>query len=244
MKNIYKYFRSVRIELKIILAISFSIYLLIELVLRNFPPLFSNASSMADLISNLCASYISAFIFYFVVVHAKSEKDKENIYEYIGHEVYSIITNGHLFIQPLMQLSDPKARFYYPSSEELGLLLSSVNKYDTNAPISFENGEKGNWIDWFEFLKRGILENINEILAFNHMSDSELIKLIQRIKNCMFFTQYNLLYEDGFGITLSVLHTQIHYFLNNLQQLEDYADEHLKEYKYITGEFMGRKSNV
>jgi len=244
MKILYKYFKSTRSELKMILMISFCIYLIIELILRKYPPIFSNASVIADLFSNLCISYISAFIFYFIVVHIKEEKDKENIYEYIGHEVHSIITSGHLFIQPLMKLGNPQASFRYLNNEELTLLLSSVNKYDTTAPISFENGEKGNWIDWFEYLRRKTLENTSEILAFNHTADSVLIKLVQRIKNSMFFAQFNLLYEDTFGTDLGALNTQIQFYLNNLEQLETYANEHLKEYKYHTGKFVGSTNNA
>lgn len=239
MSKLAKYFSSVRKSLRYLLLLSFFSYFIIELVLRNYPPLFLNASVVADFCSRLFVSYISAFIFYFIVVHIKSERDKENINEYTGHEVYSIITSGHLFIQPLMQVEEKKVRFKYMEEQELWDLFSSINRFEKIAPLSFKSGENADWIAWFEYLKESIERSINEIMINNHILDSELIKLIMRIKECPLFKQFYLLYDESWGTDLTPINKQMLFFLTNLKRLEEYANLHLKEYKYLTGEFMG-----
>ncbi|MBQ0721421.1 MAG: hypothetical protein KBT88_00150 [Gammaproteobacteria bacterium] len=239
MSELAKYFVSVRKSLRYLLLLSVVAYFIIEMVLRNYPPLFLNASVVADFFSRLFVSYISAFIFYFIVVHIKSERDKENINEYAGHEVHSIITSGHLFIQPLMQVKVKKARFKYMEEQELWELFSSIDRFEKIAPLSYENGDKADWIAWFEHLKESIERSINEIMVNNHLLDSELIKLIMRIKECPLFKQFYLLYDENWGKDLTPINKQMLFFLTNLKRLEEYADLHLKEYKYLSGEFMG-----
>ena len=127
MKQLYQYFRKVRKELKLLLLLAIAAYFIIELLLRNYPPIFHNASKVGDFFSKLSVAYISAFIFYFIVIHIKSEKDKENINEFVGHKVYQIVTCGHLLIKPLQQKFDKNATFKYMDSGDLSTLLSAID---------------------------------------------------------------------------------------------------------------------
>ncbi len=115
LKELYKNFKTVRRELLTLLGLSLTVYFLIEFFLIDIPQLFSGGYKLGQFVGKICQSYISAFIFYFIVVHLKSEKDKRNINEYVGQKVYDILTSAHLFIQPL-----------HPSFRDLGtgLLVS------------------------------------------------------------------------------------------------------------------------
>ena len=192
--KLYQYFLKTRKDLKILLLIALATYFLIELVLNNYSELFLGANKFGEFFSKISTSYISAFIFYFIVVHIKNEKDKENINEYVGHKVYSIITSAHLIITPFLRKTEPKAHFKYLNSSELNKLLSSINRLDKEAPF-ISNGEHTNWIEWLEYLKKSKLKSIKEIYArYNHV-DTKLIKILTRIENSLYITQFDFLYS-------------------------------------------------
>lgn len=239
MRQLYTYFLKVRLDLKILLALAIITYFLIELLFNNYSELFNGASKIGHFFSELSISYISAFVFYFIVVHIKNEKDKYNINEFVGHEVYSIITKAHLLIQPLQQKFDKNATFKYMEPVELQQLLVSINRTANEAPYII-NERKANWIEWYEYLKEGSKKNISNILIrYNHL-DSRLIKLLTRIENSLFFLQFNLLYDIQHDNSLAVYQFQIQTYLSLVKELEAYADKNFKQYQYINSNFIGK----
>ena len=243
MKQLYHYFVKVRTDLKILLAISIVTFFIIELWLNYIPAIFNGADKVGEFFSRLSTSYIAAFIFYFLVVHIKNLKDKENINEFVGHKVYAIITSAHLLIQPLMQKFDPKARFKNLDSQELSQLLRSVDKTTNEAPFSIK-GEKANWLQWYEYLKESTESNLSHILLrYNHL-DSQLIKFLTRVENSLFFTQWNLLYNLTVDKTFGSYRFQIQSYLNLIEELKQYADKNFKEHEHITSDFIGKRGHL
>lgn len=240
MKKIFKYFLTVNRSLLFGLVGALFIYFLIELVLNNYSELFPGAHTVGQLFSILSISYIASFIFYFIVVHIKSEEDKENINEYVGYKVYSIITSAHLFIQPLQQTKDKKAKFEDLDLANLKTLLRSINRNSKDAPYII-NDQNATWLQWFEYLKESTQSNIKEIFVrYNHL-DSKLIRLVTRIENSMFFYQWDLLYNFQYDSTFGIYELQIKSYLTHIKELEEYAEKHFKKHQYTTHEFMGTK---
>lgn len=240
--KLFKYFKNVRKDLKQILFLAFSLYFSIEFIFNNYAEIFTNADKVGQLISKLSISYISAFIFYFVVVHIKSENDKENINEYLGYKVYSIITSAHLIIQPMLQKFDNKARFEYLDNEKLSNLLTSINRADKEAPLRFKDeNENANWMEWLAYLKESTEKSLSEIyVRYTHM-DSKLIKILTRIENSLYISQFDLLLNFEYDKTFTLYDLQIRTYLKHIKDLEDYADKNFKKFKYRNGEFVGTK---
>lgn len=239
MKSIYRYFLKVRRELKILLLISIAGYFFIEIFLSNYGEIFPGSEKVGVFFSRLSTAYISAFIFYFIVVHIKTERDKHNVNEFVGHEVYGIITAGHLLIQPFMEKKDKSARFEYLSTGDLSSLLRSIDRQASEAPYSI-NGKPGTWLQWYEHLKRQIeVHQKNILIRYSHL-DSRLIKLLTRLEQSLFLAQWEKLYDFSYDRTFGTYYIQIKFFLDHLRELEKYADENLKQYQYLTGDFVGR----
>lgn len=240
MKKLYIYFLSARRDLKILLFISILTYFTIEFFLMRYDELFVGAYKIGQFISKLSISYISAFIFYFIVVHIKTQKDKENVNEWVGHKAYSIITDAHLFIQPLMQIDNKKARFEDLKEEDLSKLLYSINRNARQAPYK-NNGEDATWLEWYEYLKKSTEDSIKEVLVRYPHLDSEFIKILSRIENSLFFFQWNLLYNFDFEKTFGIYELQIKTYLRLINDLQEYSDSNFKDFQYRTSEFMGIK---
>ncbi|NVO11749.1 MAG: hypothetical protein HXX16_17450 [Bacteroidales bacterium] len=238
MRKLYKYFITARKDLKWLLLLSIVIYFTIEVVLIRYDELFTGASKIGQFFSKLSISYISAFIFYFIVVHIKSQKDKENIYEWVGHKAYSIITSAHLFIQPLMQINDKKAKFEDLKEKDLSKLLKSIDRTAKQAPYLI-NGENATWLEWYEYLRKSTEDSIKEILVrYSHL-DSEFIKILSRIENSLFFYQWNLLYNFEYDKTFGIYEVQIQTYLKLIDDLQIYADSNFKKFQFRTSEFVG-----
>jgi hypothetical protein len=240
MKKLFKYLLTTRTDLKILLSIAICTYFIIELLLKRYNELFDGGYEIGQFFSNLSISYISAFIFYFIVVHIKSQKDKENVNEWVGHKVYSIITSAHLFIQPLQQLENKKARYEELKESDLSKLLRSVVRTAPQAPYII-NDNRASWLEWYEYLKKSTEKSIKEIFVRYLHLDTELIKLLSRIENSLFFYQWDLLYSLEHDVTFGIYEFQIKTYMKLIKELEEYADNNFKEFKYRTSEFIGNK---
>ncbi len=101
MKRYSRYFRTMRTELQVLLCLALLTIFLIEFVLSLIPELFHGGAALGTIISRICLSYVSSYIFYFFVVHSKSQRDKENIYGYIAKKSDSIVGDAKSLIASL-----------------------------------------------------------------------------------------------------------------------------------------------
>ena len=162
--------------------------------------------------------------------------------EFVGHEIYSIITNAHLLIKPLQKINGNSESLVDLEGDKLGELLRSIDRLDKKAPYIINN-ENSSWLIWYEHLKDSTQITIKNILSRYFHLDSELIKLVTRIENSLFFLQWNMLYDFDRDKTFGVYEIQIRTYLNLIKDLEDYAEENLKKNQYIRSEYIGFKKN-
>lgn len=238
MKSFFEALRSVRKDLSVLLLISVSVHLSIVLYLVHIPELFPGAYELGQFVSKVTISYISGFIFYFIVVHLKSVKDKAQVNEYIGHEVYGIITSGHLLIQPLMQKSEGKATFRYLDKMELNELLSQIDPLAKESPLS-RGDERATWVEWYAFEIQSTQEHLVNIFQRFPYLDAELIKILSGIQHSLLIKQFDFLMSNAKGSSMAIYELQIHMYMTLLKELEAYAEKHLKPYERLSSEFMG-----
>jgi hypothetical protein len=238
MNKLFYYFKTVRKDLKVLLLAAILVYFIIEIILKRYNEVFFGASKLGDFFSKLSVSYISAFIFYFIVVHIKNQKDKDNINEFVGYEIFQIIINGHLLISPLEKDLDKGGEFEYLDKKKLFDLLASVDRTANESPLIL-NGSKTNWNKWFEYLKNNTEKSINKIMGrYTHL-DSELIKLLTRLENSLFFNQFEMLFTITHDKTFKFFQIEVMTYLNLTQELEKYALKHFGNHRFNTSEFHG-----
>lgn len=239
MRSMLRYFLKVRRELKVLLFIAIGSYFIIELWLNNYQEIFNGAHQVGEFFSRLATAYVSAFIFYFIVIHIKTERDKHHINEFVGHEVFSIITITHLLIQPFQEKLDKNTRFSYLPAGELQQLLSKFDRKAADAPYSIQ-GVPATWLQWYEHLAKEMISHLQNIMKrYSHL-DSRLIRLLTRIEHSVFFAQFYRLHDFSHDKTFGIFFIQMKFFLDHVKALEEYANKHLKEYQYLTGDFVGR----
>lgn len=126
---------------------------LIDYLLIDIPEKFAGGYKLGQFIYKLCLSYISAFIFYFLVVHIKQQKDKENLYPYLAKKVYKVIKSALELISELAKVSNTTITNKYPTTSELDSMCKNIN-INANAPLLTGRRNYPIWIQYFNYLKK------------------------------------------------------------------------------------------
>lgn len=234
MKKLYGYFKKVRIELKTLLLISIVGYFLI-VWLNIFPEIFTGANKVGDFFSKLCIAYTTSFIFYFVVVHIKAERDKENVGEYVAIKLSDIITVGHLYFEPF--LNGKRFEDLKPSDLTRSI-LDKVKRNEAGKGYTTLDGTPYTWLQIYEYHKKSTFEALDIIFRrYSHL-DSKLIKLLSRIEDSMMYFQWQMLYNFPYDESFGMFQFQLQTYLLVIKELEEYTKKNYGKAEVIRGEFL------
>lgn len=89
--KIISYIKKVPIVLNIAMIIALVSIVVIDFYLRDVEEIVSWGSEFGDIYYRICLSMIVSYIFYFIVVHLKAMKDKENVNKFISFKVSNIL---------------------------------------------------------------------------------------------------------------------------------------------------------
>ncbi len=234
MKKLYIYFKKIRKELKALLLISLVGYFLIVL-LNIFPEAFPGANKIGEFFSKLCIAYTTSLIFYFVVVHIKTERDKENVGEYVAIKLSDIITVGHLYYDPF--LNGKRFEDLKPS-DLTRLILDKVKRNEPGRGYIKFDGTPYTWLQIYEDHKKSTFEALDIIFRrYSHL-DSKLIKLLSRVEDSMMYFQWQLLYSFPRDESFGMFQFQLQTYLLVIKDLEDYTKKNYGRAEAIRGDFL------
>ena len=227
IKNI----RSLRRDLLIIFLICVITIFLIDFWLINIPELFKGGEKLGQIVYKLSFSYISAFVFYFLVVHLKNQKDKENLYSYISSNTLMIIRQAKALINETARSANIQLKATYPDSLELQSICKAINP-NSNAPLILGRlGNYANWMQYFDYYKRRSNEASNKVLSKVQFLDSALVHKLAEIEDCNHFKDITMF------ANISIQNTDLLAFAPSLAKyfeliidLEKYYEEKLKGY--------------
>jgi hypothetical protein len=226
MKKLLYLFNTVNKNIRFCFLVSIGLVLLIELVLNNHDELFSGGHKIGQIVSTILMSFATSFIFYFIVVHSKEQKDKDKLRYYSTKKIDVIISDCVTFIEETSKKAEITLMGKYPTSEELDEICKNLNP-NSDAPICigpWAIRRTGNWMDYFSFLKSRSLEKIKEILLMPQM-ETELFILVVDIQDCIYFKLIDTLVNTMPSNTLSLtpLKSNITIYIDLVKKLEEYS---------------------
>jgi len=189
MGNFLRLFLSIKGGLLGIFLIALTLIFLKDFILTDIFQPNSSSSKIINLVYLFSFSYLTSFIFYFLVVHLKNLQDRLNIYEYIKNKNKGIIEKTESILRDLKNRSRVSFNSKYPSTEELNKVFLIINLSETSPHLSF-NGLSGYFTSWFEYFadhKNDIDEILNKILRYAQYVESDYVKLLLKIEDCNFF---------------------------------------------------------
>lgn len=207
---------------------------LIDFWLINIPELFKGAFELGQIIYKLSMSYTSAFIFYFLVVHVKQQKDKENLYSYVAQKVYMVIGCAWGIISEISKASNLTLKEKYPSKEELDIICKSINP-NGNAPLLLGpiGNNYANWIQYFDYSKNRSNNATEKVFKKMPFLETELVHILAKIEdNSHFMSVRNL--ANSMPIRnqdITAFQSSLSDYFELIKVLEKYADKKLTKYK-------------
>lgn len=186
MGFIRKYIISVGPAINIALLVAISSVMVMEVWLNHIPELVPWGQEVGNIYYKVCISIVSSYIFYFIVIHLKNVKDKENINVYVSEQVKLIINEHHSQLNALSKESNINIKSKFPTSDEIIGIFSKVNP-NSDAPMINPAGKYVNWIQFFYSSKIRTEKTISKVLSKMPFLDSELVSLLVKIDDCSHF---------------------------------------------------------
>lgn len=231
VKRLWVYCKALRRELWFLFFLAFAVIIVIEFWLVNIPEYFPRGAKIGTLVSGLAFAIISAFVFYFIVVHVKEVRDRENLNSYVRGKVKTIINSCTKLISEMAKASKVQITGKYPNCKEIKDICKAITPC-SEAPLEIIRvNRKANWIEFCSFYKNHSNIATAKINLKMPFLETELVKILAEIDDSKYFNLLNTLLtmmpfknED-----LSLLENSLIEYINLIKTLESYYEEKLVE---------------
>jgi len=224
--------KTLRKDIAVLFAISICTIFCIEFIFKNIPEIFNGAAKIGEIVDKMCLSYVSAFIFYFLVVHYKAQKDKVNLYGYVAGKVAIIISNARVVVHDMARAANLVLQNEYPNEQELSIICSNLNPHSDSPLLVNGPGNRLTWMQYLVYNKAKSSEATRKIYLKMPFLDSELIKILAQIEDCLYFHIIDQWLNLGFGNNdIAPLQNEISEYFKLIKELERYSEEKLHLYQ-------------
>jgi len=228
----------------------FSIFniILIEFILNRWEDVFTGGEAIGRLLRDISLSFITSYIFYYIVVIRKNHKDKENIYEYVNKKTMWLINGAHFTLGIITQKKGItyKRLGEFPTKDELDkYYFGSQTDANPETPPNITIGYNPNMTDtdWVLLLKSGIdesQETISQIMDRMPYLDSDYVKILTNLEDCHFITGINKLVRHNITqVKLLSFSKDFYDFTVLLCEIREYAKQHFSPYLKTTSSLQG-----
>lgn len=231
LKSRMKYIRyilAVKPSLNIFLLLTILCLVVMESYLLNIPEVVPWGAEFGKVFYKLCLSFIASYIFYFVVVHIKSESDKEQINGFISSKVDRVIGDCKSQINDFKRQVNYESAEIYLTLEEIEEVFSKINPH-SNAPLLLGGLENhANWMQYMIRHKNRSQEAIQKIFVKMPFLDSKLVRILAEIDGCTHFDIVETSLGLGFSNKdLKAWGSTFHKYTVLCQQLESHKLKYL-----------------
>ena len=179
VKKCVKFVLAVPLPVNIALLISIFTLTLLVLLKTNI----QLHSELYSVLYRLSLSIISSYVFYFIVVHIKSQRDKKNIHRVIDSYINRILTDYRFQKNGISRSVDFEFSDEFPKLEEIKECFSQVLPYGEAPLYNPQLGRSVTWLDCFYSLRNKSCEAIEKILRKSDYIDSKLVSILDDIEN-------------------------------------------------------------
>jgi hypothetical protein len=218
-----KYILSIDKTINVLLILS-----IIGIGITLVPDTFTMRSDWREVLQRLCLSYVSSYIFFFVVVHVKKEKDKANINSFIVPKILAACSQWKPQLRDICNAASVVVPEELPDREFLANIFAKLSP-NSLSPLKNAQGNYANWQAYFEYHKMRVDGFIFVVTDKMPFLDAKLVKLLSELSECEYF-QYLELLETSINqnTNLSSLAPLFYEYCVKSQELENYANKKLQ----------------
>lgn len=230
--KILHYILSVPLLLNIILVIAIVSVIVMDVFLKDIQEIVSWGSEFGYVYYKLCLSLFASYIFYFIVIHIKLERDKENVNIFISNKIFLVIGEYKSQIDAIKKETNTLIEKQYLSQDEIETMFQQISPQG-KAPLILGNiNNYANWMQYFSFYRDRTQKTIQKIFVHMPFLDSKLVKILAHIDDCGHFKVIELLSNMTFGNNdMKPFASSFYEYSILCKELEDYGNKKMLKYK-------------
>lgn len=182
------YLKTVRREINLLVIAALLLLLLKVLWLNSIPQLFHWGAELGEIVDRLCASILSSYLFFLIVVHLKSEKDKEAVNPYVSSRVRQIVGDCQALLTEFSKVSAIELNLDRLESKDIENAFKKIDPKGQAPLILGFNGPVANWLQLMIFRRIRTAESIEKLFRKITFLDSQLVQHLANIDDCTHFS--------------------------------------------------------
>lgn len=198
--------------------------------------MFPGGAELWELLYELCLAFVASYVFYFVVVHLKRQRDREVLKPFLYRYTSSIVDDAKLISQKLANASETEFEGDFPPDRDVVVEMCERVNPISKVPGMFI-------VQWFEFLefRRSLSkESSANILTATPFLEPEHLKRVMDVDTCLYFKRVQA-FANNFRrpdeptsptsihphTNLGVLDTDFQDYFEKAKRLKEYVDNEL-----------------
>lgn len=186
-QTLAKYILSVNLVLNVLLVVAIVIIILHDFLFAEGTELFAGGAELWALVYRVSLALVGSYIFYYVVVHLKTLRDKSNLLPFLTSKTTKVIGNAETIAGHLRYESGHDFAGNYPSLADTEAMLKAVKPFSTIAWFQTPEGTPGTQLQYLKLLMNETRESISHIYPLMPFLPSEYVRLLNEIDDSGYF---------------------------------------------------------
>jgi hypothetical protein len=167
--------------------VSVTIILLHDFVFAGSPELFKGAGKIWTLLYQLSLAFVASYIFFYVVVHIRRLRDKENIRRFLRERVEGIVGYSDRIASALKRSTGHDFEGQFPSRSDVDIMCSALGSASKAPALSPVTGAEVTWAEFLQGERNVTARFIADIYATIPLLDTELLLRVMDVSDCTLF---------------------------------------------------------
>jgi hypothetical protein len=171
-------------------------------------------------------------LFHFIVVHLKSQSDKENINAFVASKSYRVVGEYKSQLSEIKKESSSNVESEYPTKSEIEAMFRAINPKGKAPLVLGQRGNHADWMQYMSFHNKRTQDLIKKVFVKMPFLDSKLVRLLAEIDDCTHFSVIESTISFHFSNPdLSAWAESFYNYSVLCKELQGYNEKKLSEYK-------------
>jgi hypothetical protein len=208
-----------------------------EFKLNEIPEPIKGLSILRNIFIKFCFSYLSAFLFYFLISHLPNEKLKAKMFRFLNNKLFRLTDFGYRLLLTIHRHHTGNVPNDSIKADQIFITesLKKINPHNHITmqfflPIQFEN-----WFDALNYLHENSKEIIKDIFFLKDIIDIEILQSISHIEdlfqNHLNFTKDGNVTNSDLGFLSNSLFDYIKETERLRELMKTYSDKYALEFQ-------------
>jgi hypothetical protein len=160
--------------------------LLIVAPLSRIPEKFEYGSELGKFVYDISIGYIISYIFYYLVVFLKNERDRQNVNYRASLQTSFIVIEGYNLYVDTMRYYNKTKTLFPPNFVDVHKACLNIDPFESPLITTGINSVSLSWKVYLQSFRQRNLEFVSKVISLPYI-DSELFGLLIKFEDCKLF---------------------------------------------------------